>query len=161
MIEALISAAYISLKLPEDVEPKEYYGKYEMIVTGGEYFCMMDQEDVDLLARVVMSEAGGESMECKEAVATVVLNRLASPDYPMTIHDVVYQKNAFSTHNNGAPTQDCYTAVFSALVWFGSDNEILPRSIYYFRAGHYHKWALDYKKIGALYFSAPKTASID
>lgn len=154
MMLALISAAYLCCQI-------ELKGEPEMIISGGEYYSQVDQEDIDLMARVVMSEAGGQSGECKEAVATVILNRVASPNYPMTIKEVINAKNQFSTANNGAPTAECYDAVYSALVWFGSDNQIVPKSCYYFRSGHYHKWALDYCKIDDLYFSVPKDAVLD
>lgn len=162
MVMGIIAVAYMSLQLPATVEPKPFYEEgYEVIYNDNNYYVMMDQEDIDLMARVVMSEAGGQSSDCKEAVATVILNRLASPDYPLTIYDVVYQKGAFSTADNGAPTNECYLAVYSALTWFGTDYAILPKSCYYFRADHYHSWALNYKKIDDLYFSVPKTAVID
>ncbi len=48
-------------------------------------------EDKDLLSRLVEAEAKGEPYEGKVAVATVVLNRVASPEFPNSIHDVIYQ----------------------------------------------------------------------
>ena len=162
MIAGVVAAAYMSLQLPATVEPKPFYEEgYEVIFNDNNYYVMMDQEDIDLMARVVMSEAGGQSADCKEAVATVILNRLASPDYPIDIYNVVYQKGAFSTHDNGAPTNECYLAVYSALTWFGTDYAILPKSCYYFRDSHFHSWALNYRKIGDLYFSCKRNASID
>lgn len=162
MIAGVVAAAYMSLQLPATVEPKPFYEEgYEVIYNDNNYYLMLDQEDIDLMARVVMSEAGGQSADCKEAVATVILNRLASPDYPIDIYNVVYQKGAFSTHDNGAPTNECYLAVYSALTWFGTDYAILPKSCYYFRDSHFHSWALNYRKIGDLYFSCKRNASID
>lgn len=158
----IVAAAYMTLQLPDIVDPAPFYEEgYEVICKDNDYYLMMDQEDIDLLARVVMSEAGGQSDDCKEAVATVILNRLASPDYPVSLKEVIYQRNQFSTANNGEPTKDCYLAVYSALIWFGTDDQIVPKSCYYFRSGHYHTWALNYKQIDDLYFSLPKNASID
>lgn len=162
MIAGVVAAAYMSLQLPATVEPKSFYEEgYEVIYNDNNYYVMMDKEDIDLMARVVMSEAGGQSADCKEAVATVILNRVTSPDYPIDVFGVVYQKGAFSTADNGAPTNECYLAVYSALTWFGTDYAILPKSCYYFRADHYHSWALNYKKIDDLYFSCKRNASID
>ncbi|WP_028394031.1 cell wall hydrolase [Bacillus cihuensis] len=64
-------------------------------------------EDKDLLSRLVEAEAKGELYQGKVAVATVVLNRLASPKFPNSIHDVIYQplpngKYEFSPVGNGA-----------------------------------------------------------
>lgn len=65
--------------------------------------------DQDLLARLVHAEAKGEPYAGKVAVATVVLNRVASPDFPNTIRSVVYQKSngyyAFTPVKNGAINQ--------------------------------------------------------
>jgi N-acetylmuramoyl-L-alanine amidase len=51
---------------------------------------------VECLARNVYYEARGESLAGQYAVAEVTMNRRASPFYPKTVCDVVYQKNAFS-----------------------------------------------------------------
>ena len=119
----------------------------------------LTQDDIDLMARVVMSEAGGQSDECKEAVATTILNRWMSPNYPDFIPVII--EDAYSTADNGPVTDSCYLAVYSAIAWWGSDFAVVPKCIYYFRAGHYHTWALDYRQIDDLYFSAPKTAVFD
>ncbi|QQZ10171.1 cell wall hydrolase [Heyndrickxia vini] len=59
----------------------------------------------DLLARLVEAEAKGESYKGKVAVATVVLNRVDSPDFPNTITSVIKQvvghSYAFSPVQNG------------------------------------------------------------
>ena len=49
-----------------------------------------------LLARLVRAEAVGEPYACKVAVAVVVSNRVASPDFPNTIKGVIYE-----TYENG------------------------------------------------------------
>lgn len=48
-------------------------------------------EEKDLLFRLVEAEAKGEPYQGKVAVAMVVLNRVASPEFPNSIHDVIYQ----------------------------------------------------------------------
>lgn len=55
----------------------------------------------DLLERLVEAEASGEPYEGKLAVATVVINRLNSKQFPNTIKGVIYQKNQFSPVSNG------------------------------------------------------------
>lgn len=131
---------------------------YYSIYYDGQYRAL-DQEDIDLMARCVMSEAGGQSDECKEAVATTILNRWMSPNYSNSIPVII--ADAYSTADNGPVTDSCYLAVYSAIAWWGSDYAVVPKCIYYFRAGHYHTWALDYRQIDDLYFSAPKTAVFD
>jgi N-acetylmuramoyl-L-alanine amidase len=51
---------------------------------------------LDCLARNVYYEARGESLIGQYAVAEVTMNRRASPFYPKTVCEVVYQKEAFS-----------------------------------------------------------------
>lgn len=48
-------------------------------------------QDIYLLAQTVWHEARGEGMNGWVAVAEVILNRVNSPLYPDTIHEVVYQ----------------------------------------------------------------------
>lgn len=63
----------------------------------------------DLLARLVNAEAKGESYAGKVAVATVVLNRVESNDFPDTVKSVIYQVSnghyAFTPVQNGAINQ--------------------------------------------------------
>ena len=51
---------------------------------------------LECLARNVYYEARGESAAGQYAVAEVTMNRKASPFYPKTVCDVVYQREAFS-----------------------------------------------------------------
>lgn len=54
-------------------------------------------EDLDLLARIVQAEAGGESYIGRVAVAAVILNRAVSGRFPNTIHGVLHQRGQFDT----------------------------------------------------------------
>lgn len=51
----------------------------------------LSQSDIDLLARLVTAEAGGEPYTGQVAVAATVLNRLKDPRYPNTVPGIVYQ----------------------------------------------------------------------
>jgi N-acetylmuramoyl-L-alanine amidase len=76
-------------------------------------------EDIDLMAKLVSAESIGEPYTGKIAVASVVLNRTIDPHFPNTIHEVIFQKNAFSCVKNGKinanANQDCYDAVYDAI----------------------------------------------
>jgi N-acetylmuramoyl-L-alanine amidase len=65
----------------------------------------ISNEEKDLFARLVEAEAKGESYEGKVAVATVVLNRVDSTEFPDTIsgviNEVVGNAYAFSPVQNG------------------------------------------------------------
>lgn len=69
----------------------------------------ISEEEKDLFSRLVEAEAKGESYEGKVAVATVVLNRVDSPEFPNTIigviNEVVGTSYAFSPVQNGEINQ--------------------------------------------------------
>ncbi|MGH4117759.1 cell wall hydrolase [Clostridium sp.] len=48
--------------------------------------------DLDLLARLITAEAGGESYKAQVAVGAVVLNRVKSSSFPSSISDVISEK---------------------------------------------------------------------
>lgn len=48
------------------------------------------EEDLEWLARIISAESRGEPLQGKIAVGTVVLNRVASDEFPNTIHDVIF-----------------------------------------------------------------------
>lgn len=74
-----------------------------------------------LLARIVMAEAEGESMKCKEAIVMVILNRVSDDYFPDTIEEVIFQKSSsgvyqFTPIANGRwdrvePNKECFEAV--------------------------------------------------
>lgn len=68
------------------------------ILSGEQYY---NQEDLFWLSRVIYAESGNQSLEGQMAVGNVVMNRVANPIFPNTIHDVLAQKNQFSTYKNG------------------------------------------------------------
>ena len=84
----------------------------------------------DLMARLVRAEAVGEPYAGKVAVATVILNRVASRDFPNTVNGVVYEKSngyyAFTPVKNGTINQAADAtskrAVNEALAFRGQGN---------------------------------------
>ena len=84
----------------------------------------------DLMARLVRAEAVGEPYAGKVAVATVILNRVSSPDFPNTVKGVIYEKSngyyAFTPVKNGTinKTADAASkrAVNEALAFRGQGN---------------------------------------
>ncbi len=62
-------------------------------------------EDLIWLARIVDVEANNLSLEAKVAVANVVLNRKKSPDFPGTIHDVIFDSKQFPPAHRGGFTE--------------------------------------------------------
>lgn len=60
-----------------------------------------NSSNLNLLSRVVYSEARGEPYKGQVAVAAVVLNRVASSSFPNTISGVVYQSGSFDAVADG------------------------------------------------------------
>lgn len=74
---------------------------------------------LEQLARIIYSEARGETFEGQVAVGAVVLNRVQSPLFPDSISEVIFQKGQFSAVNDGqywlTPNQAAYKAARAAL----------------------------------------------
>lgn len=83
----------------------------------------LSQSDLDLLARLVSAESGGESFSGQVAVAATILARLRDPRYPNTIPGIVYQVDngcyqyspVLDGRINQAASASAYKAVQSAL----------------------------------------------
>lgn len=86
-------------------------------------------DEKKLLARLVQAEAEGEPFEGKVAVADVVLNRVEHEQFPDTVKDVIYQKNAFEPVQNGSinkpASNEAVQAVETALVDKEKNEELL------------------------------------
>lgn len=113
------------------------------------------KSELDLLARLIEAEAGGESYPAKVAVGAVVVNRVQSPDWPGTIKKVInhvaggyYQ---FTPVKNGMikkpASSDSVKAAKAAL--YGSDPS--NGALFYFDNSSTNAWL----------WAKPRTASID
>jgi hypothetical protein len=80
-------------------------------------------DDTTLLAAIIYCEAGNQSYEGMVAVGAVVMNRVASPSFPNTISEVIYQSGQFTPASSGALASalangvpsTCYEAAAAAL----------------------------------------------
>ena len=74
-------------------------------------FAKINYDELVLLSRVMYSEAGSEwlSDEWKMAVGEVVLNRVASPEFPNTIREVIAQPRQYGNlaHSSMRPSARC------------------------------------------------------
>lgn len=92
----------------------------------------LNQSELDILARVIYSEARGESYEGQVAVGAVVMNRIQSGQFPNNIYDVVFQSGAFTAVSDGqywlTPDATAYAAAQDAVRgWDPTGN-----ALYYF-----------------------------
>ena len=79
-------------------------------------------DDLYLLSKVICYEAGSDWLtdEFRICVGEVIMNRVASPEYPDSIHDVIYQKGQYACVNSArfaglVPTEECVDAALRLL----------------------------------------------
>ena len=79
----------------------------------------LNQSEMDILARVIYSEARGEPYVGQVAVGAVVMNRIQSDRFPDNIRDVVFQRGAFTAVDDGQfwlkPDKTAYLAAQDAV----------------------------------------------
>lgn len=96
----------------QEAEP-EAESTYESEGTG----LNISAEDAELLLKIAMAEAEGESVEGKALVMLVVLNRVESDGFPNTVEEVIFQKRQFSVTAAGGrwyttePNESCQEAL--------------------------------------------------
>lgn len=77
------------------------------------------QSDVNILASAIYGEGRGEPYEGQVAIGAVILNRVASPKFPNSVAEVVYQRGAFDAVADGqinlTPNDTAFRAAQDAL----------------------------------------------
>ena len=120
-----------------DGYPQYFEGAFmtqgQMYVTAGA--SVVDGGDVYWLSRIISAESAGEPMLGKIAVGNVISNRVASPDYPDTIYDVIFDTKygvQFEPTGNGTiyqtPTAESVTAARLCL----DGASVVGGSLYFF-----------------------------
>ena len=96
----------------------------------------LSNQEVKLIEKIVVGEAGGCSEDTMIVVANVILNRLKSNQFPETITEIVYQPGQFSTaYSSVQPTSKVKKAVAKALP--GYDNS--RGALFFYASKHVHK----------------------
>ncbi len=122
------------------------------------YIMTVNQEERQLLARAVYSEARGETYKGQVAVASVILNRVKDPKFPNSIKRVIFEPWAFTAVHDGQfwlqPDQTAIRAVEDALKgWDPSGGA----TFYYNPAKVTSNWIYSrsiIKRIGRHYFAS-------
>ena len=95
---------------------------------------ILSDEDTVLLAKLIWAEAQSEPFEGQQAIAEVVLNRVAADNFPGNIHDVLYAPDQFKAIANiyaAKPTHVQYEAIRRAQ--YGP--HVVPEDVVFFSAG--------------------------
>lgn len=110
----MISSAVIG---DEDAGMRAMLCRNEKIDTLGLDYVKLDFNELFLLSKIIWAEAGSVwlDMEWKMCVGEVVLNRMASPEFPDTMLEVLEQPGQYYGKNSPyfaaiLPTADCVNA---------------------------------------------------
>lgn len=113
------------------------------ILSGSQYY---DPDEVFWLSHLIQAECGNQSLYGKIAVGNVVLNRVASPVFPNTIYDVIFQPGQFYDSYSGAITSDpSYESIVAAKLCLDGAT-VLPQA-YWFNGAGIACWASQNKTL--------------
>lgn len=112
----------------------------------------LPEDEIRLLALLVMAEANGECEEGRRLVIDVVLNRVDSEYFPNSVPEVIYEPGQFEPILNGyiyecVVLEENYKLVLE---------ELANRTNYdvcFFRTGYFCDYGYPIKKVGNHYFS--------
>lgn len=124
-------------KTGSDVETEVTESDTEDISTS-ESVQSWNNKDSEILLKIAMAEAEGEGTEGKALVMKVVLNRVASKEFPDSIEGVAFQTGQFEPvldngrYWNVEPDAECYKALYMVQCENWDDTE---GALYFCRTG--------------------------
>ncbi|MED1791720.1 cell wall hydrolase [Brevibacillus nitrificans] len=92
----------------------------------------VSERDMELLARLVYAESRGEPYEGQVAIAAVVLNRVASSEFPNSVREVIFAPNAFSPVNGDHLSQKTNESARKAVQDAVNGKDPTKGSLYFF-----------------------------
>lgn len=111
------------------------------LADGSSYY---NSNDLHWLSRIISAESKNQPLKGKIAVGTVIMNRVDSPNFADSIHDVIFSGNQFTPVENGSiyaePTNESIIA--AKLVLDGAREA--GKSLFFHQAG-LDCWAADNK----------------
>ena len=112
---------------------------------------LVNEETVDLLARLIRAECGDEwcTDELQLATGSVVLNRMNDSRFPNTIPEVIYQRGQYSTVPNGEINKPYNERTYANAKYLLENGSTIPENVVFqanFRQGS------TYKVIQGVYF---------
>lgn len=110
-------------------------------------------KDIELVALVTMAEAEGECELGKRLVIDTILNRVDSPHFPNTIHDVIYQPNQFTSIWNNridrCEVREDICQLVREELYLRTNNDCV-----FFTAGNYSEYGIPMFQVENHYFSS-------
>lgn len=113
------------------------------------YAYELSPEERELIARVTLAEAEGESELGKRLVIDTILNRVDHESFPDSVEEVIFQKGQYTTPSKRLDENILY------LVLLEEKNKINNKVIF-FNRGNYPKYGDPVLKEGKHYFSTVK-----
>lgn len=131
-IRSLAKAYNADVEWREETRSVDLYATVgDKIVSGDEFY---NSDELYWLSRIIHAEALGEPLEGKILVGNVIMNRVASSEFPNSIYDVIFDQNygvQFTPTANGSiyntPSEESIIAAKLCL-----DSYYISRSAMYF-----------------------------
>lgn len=155
----LISALLMTLIVNQSVPEIHHITQEDVPVPADRLYYMPGEheteryyDDLEELAICVEAEAGNQSLLGRRMVVDVILNRVDSPQFPDTIHEVIEQPVQFSTYWDGAmdrviePSELTIKAVQMEL------EHRTHADVLFFTAGYYNPYCKPWGVVGDHYF---------
>lgn len=130
--------------IPEPIPESEQTVVTATVIETDIPYMELSDEDIYTISQVLYLEARGESIECQQAVVSVILNRMTTND--MTANEVIFDDNQFTTAkfiDKGNPSEEMIELVTNVI----TEGPTIPVYVTYFRAGHYHEWDNEYGQV--------------
>ncbi len=151
---------YISYLLTYDVAEKEEYVEYLSCMQSPEFANIVWPEveeeikydNLELLATIVMAEAGNQGEMGIRLVIDVILNRVDSERFPNTVWDVIYAPDQFTCVLDGNAAS-CYVRDDILALIHDEINQRTNNEVLYFRTKHFHTFGTPLFQWGDHYFS--------
>lgn len=131
----------------------EYFAEVEEEAIIGEIeIVTYTEEELELLARVIFAEAGSNwcSDKMQQYTGSVVLNRMASPLFPNTMREVVYQRGQYSCARSGSINKIPNERAYNCARFLLENGSVLPSNII-FQSQHRQGDGL-YEQVQNMYF---------
>ena len=143
--EPSVSVCQLPAMAEEVVNDMDTTEVITLVIKGQDEFTL-DEDEMELLAKLVHAEAGNQDQVGKRLVVDVVLNRMMDSSFPDTIGGVIYQSGQFTRpatfyteSDMQAVIEECQRRIDTEILWF--------------RTGTYHNVGTPAYQHGAHYFS--------
>lgn len=112
----------------------------------------LTENEIYFLEMCVEAEAGNQSLEGRQLVTDVILNRVRDNEYPDTVREVITQPYRFSSYWDGGMDRVEVSELTIQAVELEL-KEISYPGLFYFCEGRYSDYGTPWKKVGDHYFS--------